>query len=101
MNNAQLGNDHLDGLVRSAAFDQLTCLHLSNNDFTAAGVKALSAWPGATSLQWLDVSGNALGASGANALCSSPYLAGLKHLRASGRGSAALKKRFKKVFARE
>ncbi len=101
LDNAHLGNGHLDGFVRRAAFDRLTCLHLGNNNITAAGAKVLSAWPGAASLQWLDVSGNAIGDAGAHALCASPYLAGLKHLHATGRAVAALKKRFKKALVRE
>jgi uncharacterized protein (TIGR02996 family) len=96
---ANIGDDHLERFARHAAFERLTYLDLSINDFTARGAQALAAWPGAASLQWLDVSNNALGAAGAKALAASPHLAGLKYLSATGRGTAALKKRFKKVFA--
>ena len=36
---------------------------------------------------------------GAKALAASPYLTGLKSIHFSGRGTAILKKRFKKAFA--
>jgi hypothetical protein len=45
------------------------------------------------------VGGNPIGESGAKALAASPYLTGLKYLHASGRGTAILKKHFKKAFA--
>jgi uncharacterized protein (TIGR02996 family) len=96
---AGLGDDHLERFTRRAAFERLTYLHLGSNGLTSRGAKLLAQWPGAAHLQGLDVSRNAIGESGTKALIASPYLKELKHLRASGRGTAILKKHFKKVFA--
>ena len=94
-----LGNEHVERFTRHAAFDRLVCLNLSGNEITAGGAKALAAWPGAVNLQWLDLVLNNIGESGAKALAASPHLTGLKYLSFNGRGSAVLKKRFKKAFA--
>lgn len=93
-----IGDEHLERFLRHAPFERLTTLDLSNNDLTARGARALAAWPGAASLQWLDLSNNGIGESGAKALANSPYLSGVKCFRFNGRGTATLKKRFKKAF---
>ena len=98
---ARLSDDHFERFLAHATFEQLTALDLHRNDLGPRSAKALAAWPGATSLQWLDLSGNPVGDSGARAFAASPHLSGLKYLNFTGRGTATLKKRFKKVFAGE
>jgi uncharacterized protein (TIGR02996 family) len=98
LGSTRLRDVNLERLTRRAAIERLTVLDLGHNDLTARGLKALAAWPGAANLQWLDVSGNSIGEPGARALAASPHLKGLKYLHASGRGSAILKKHFKRAF---
>ncbi|MBY0456098.1 MAG: hypothetical protein K2V38_02040, partial [Gemmataceae bacterium] len=98
LENTNLTDDAFERFLAHAAFDGLVALDLSGNELTAASARALAAWPGAASLQWLDLGRNAIGESGARALAASPNLAGLKYVRFSGRGTAVLKKRFKKAF---
>ena len=83
---------------RRAALDRLVYLDVSYSGIGAEGTKALAAWPGAASLQWLNLSENALTAAGANALIASPHLKNLRHFEATGRGVAKLKSHFGKVM---
>ncbi len=98
LDNASLNDGAVEYLTRPGAFERLACLDLSTNEFGPRGAKALAAWPGAANLQWLDLSSNPIGESGAKALAASPHLAGVKYIRFAGRGTATLKKRFKKAF---
>ncbi|MCI0703472.1 MAG: hypothetical protein L0241_20525, partial [Planctomycetia bacterium] len=91
-------DEALEKFVKAAAFDHLVYLDLSGNDLTSRGARTLAAWPGAERVQWLDLSGNKIEQSGAKAIAASEHLRRLKFIHATGRGTALLKKRFKKAF---
>jgi uncharacterized protein (TIGR02996 family) len=98
LSDAGVGDEHLERFIRRAAFDRLTYLDLSHNELTSRGAKVLAEWPGAAALQWLSLVANGIGDAGAKALAASPYLRGLRSLSYNGRGTARLRKRFRKAF---
>ena len=91
-----MGDRGLAAFTKDARFGQLAAIDLEDNALTARGMQTLAAWPGAATLQSLDLARNKPGAAGAKALIRSEYLKRLKRLSVDGGGTKQLQKHFGK-----
>jgi hypothetical protein len=91
-----VGDRGLAAFTKNAQLGQLAAIDLEDNALTARGMQTLAAWPGAASLQSLDLTENTPGADGAKALIQSEYMKKLKLLKVDGGGTKQLQKHFGK-----